>query len=67
MNFCHQHQQNLWGPSRNFLSAPNISAGAEIVGVRKTKSYLEDVMYECEGLHNEKEQPLPKFSQIGKN
>ena len=42
VNFCHRHQQNLWCTSRNFLSAPNISTGAEIVGVWKTKSYLED-------------------------
>ena len=41
VNFCHRHQQNLWCTSRNFLSAPNISTGAEIVGVWKTKSYLE--------------------------
>ena len=40
-NFCHRHH-NLRCPSRNFSSAPNISTGAEIVGVWKTKCYLED-------------------------
>ena len=42
--FCHRHH-NLWCPRRNFSSVPNISTVAEIVGVWKTKSYLEDFSY----------------------
>ena len=43
VNYCHRHH-NLWCPSGNLSSAPNISTGAEIVGVWKTKSCLEDFM-----------------------
>ena len=44
VTFCHRHH-NLWCSSRNFSSAPNFSTGAEIVGVWKTKSYLEDFYF----------------------
>ena len=42
-NICHRHH-NLWCLCRNFSNAPNISTGAEIVGVWKTKTYLEDFL-----------------------
>ena len=41
VNFCHRHH-NLWCLSTIFSSAPNILIGAKILGVWKTKSYLED-------------------------
>ena len=43
LNFCHQHH-NLWCPSRDISSGPNISTEAEIVGVWKTKKLSERLL-----------------------
>ena len=44
VNFCHRHH-NLWCSSRNVSTAPNTLTEAEIVGVWKTKSYLEGFVF----------------------